>query len=236
MAARKKKQKPVERRRQKPEPETYKTLAELEWERGGRKGEKPPAMEGEYLAWWNALSVTEKRVEEIVALMASGRYLSGVTNHHLARVWQRNPSYVLDLIHEAARVFRRYVRNLDGPRQDEIKAEVIQTFQLIRARALQKTDANNLRVALDATRAYGFYCGVQPVAQVDLTHRQGDGAPGEMDDWTVDELEAYAQSGKRPRRALKEVSRQLLAERTDPVAIDTNGHDATPTDEDPTRH
>jgi hypothetical protein len=149
--------------------------------------------------WESTLTEQEKRIEEIVAKMQAGAWLTGVSDRALSREWNVAPDTVRKQAAEASRIVRRRLRE-DPEAQKDARAQIIQTFEVIRAKAMAKGDPASLRVALDATRAFGFYIGVEPVKRLDVTERHDP-----VEGWSVEEMIAYAREGKRPRqRAIRE--------------------------------
>lgn len=140
----------------------------------------------------------EARVEEVLDLMCRGQWLAGVSDKMLGQRWKVTPDAVRKVSAEASRVLRRRVRD-DPEAQKEARAQMLQMFEVIRAKGMANGDAPSLRVALDALRAYGFYLGIEPAKKLELNERATP-----MDDWTLQEKVAYAETGKRPeRRALR---------------------------------
>ena len=156
----------------------------------------PETFEG----WQAGLTETEKRVDEIVHRMQSGVWLSGVSVRALAKEWNITPDRVHKLAAEASRRLRLLLRE-DPAALKEAKAAVVQTFEVIRAKAMAMNDAQGLRVALDATRALGFYLGVEPAKQVDVGHRADP-----FEGWSTEEKLAFSRDGSRPRRALRQLA------------------------------
>lgn len=154
----------------------------------------------------------ERRVEQVVDLMCRGQWLAGVSHKMLAQQWGCTPDNVRKVSAEASRVIRSWLR--DTPEaKEEARAMLLQNFEVIRAKAMAKGDAYNLRVALDAMKAYGFYLGIEPAKQLDVTQRQ-DAFPG----WTTEQKLEYSKTGRKPRRILE---RQLARE----IVGNGNGHD-----------
>ena len=160
---------------------------------------KPRPAAGTHDAWEASLTELDRRVEEIVLKMQSGAWLTGVSDRALAREWNVAPDTVRKAAAEASRTVRRRLRE-DPKAQAEARAQILQTFEVIRAKAMAKGDPASLRVALDATRAFGFYLVVEPAKKLDVTERQDP-----VEGWSVEEKLAYARDGKRPRRALRRV-------------------------------
>lgn len=159
-----------------------------------RKPPKPPAP-GSHDHWESQLSDMERRIDEIVSKMQAGAWLSGVSERALARDWNVAPDTVRKAAAEASRVIKRMLRD-DPESQKEARAQILQTFEVIRAKAMAKGDPQSLRVALDATRAYGFYLGVEPAKKLDVTERTDP-----FEGWSVAEKLAYSRDGSKPRRA-----------------------------------
>ena len=149
-----------------------------------------------FSSWQQAMSPREKRIEDIVAKMMSGAWLSGVSDHTLAKEWNLSPNTVRKMSAEASRAVRFRLRE-DPAAKEEARAQLLQLFDVIRAKAMAKGDAPGLRVALDACRAYGFYLGIEPAKQLDVTERHDPFAG-----WSTEEKLAMAKDGRRPRKAL----------------------------------
>jgi hypothetical protein len=157
-----------------------------------------------FTEWEASLSERERRIEEIVGKMLSCAWLSGVSDQALAKEWNYAPNTIRKMAAEASRMLKYRVRS-DDKMKDEARAELIQTFAVIRAKAFANGDSHSLRVALDASRAYGFYLGIEPAKQVDVAHRTSP-----VEGWSPAEMLEYAQSGKRPaRRALKRAAQMM---------------------------
>lgn len=142
------------------------------------------------------LTVREQRVERVLDLMCRGQWLTGVTDKLLAKEWGVTPDHARKISAEASRALRLRVRD-DPEGQKEARAQILQIFDVIRTKAMAAGDAQNLRVALDATRAFGFYMGIEPVKRLELNDRRGE-TP--IDQWTLEEKLAFASTGKRPER------------------------------------
>jgi hypothetical protein len=168
-----------------------------------------------YDGWHGALTETERRVDDIVQKMQSGAWLSGVSERALAKEWNVSPFTVRGYAVEASRMIRRTLRT-DPAAREEARAAVMQTFEVIRAKAMGKGDPQSLRVALDATRALGFYMGVEPPKQLDIGRREDP-----FEGWTTDEKLAFSRDGSRPRRAVRAV---LSEPSSAPRVTAGNGH------------
>ncbi len=155
-----------------------------------------PPREKTFVQWQSELTDRERRVEDIVHKMQSGSWLSGVSERALAEQWDITPNAVRAIASEASRVIRRRLRD-DPTAKAEARAQIMQTFEVIRAKAMAKGDPASLRVALDATRALGFYQGVEPVRRLDVVERHDP-----FEGWTTEEKLAFANEGRKPRRAL----------------------------------
>lgn len=168
-----------------------------------RKGGKAPQPKrpepGSYDEWQGALPPREKRVEDIVSKMMQGAWLSGVSDKALAQEWNLDPTTVRQMAAEASRMVRFRMR-LDPKAQEEARAQLLQLFDVIRAKAMAKGDPASLRVALDALRAYGFYLGIEPAKQLTVTQ------PDIFAGWTTEEKLAFSRDGSRPRRAANGVA------------------------------
>ncbi len=62
--------------------------------------------------------------------------------------------------------------------------------------------AASLGVALQATRLFGFYTGIEPAKKIEDVTPIADPFEG----WTQDQIKDYAETGRRPRKALVELS------------------------------
>jgi hypothetical protein len=157
---------------------------------------EPPAP-GSFDHWEGKLTDTERRVDAIVQRMQQGAWLSGVSERALAKEWNISPTTVRHHAVEAGRVIRRALRD-DPEAQKDCRAAIVQTFEVIRAKAMAKGDPASLRVALDATRALGFYMGVEPAKKLDVTEHHDP-----FEGWSPAELEAFAVGGTQARRAVR---------------------------------
>jgi len=180
-----------------------------------RPAPRPPAP-GTHAHWEASLSEKERRIEEIAAKMQQGAWLSGVSDRVLAKEWNCSPNTVRKFAAEASRLLRRLLRT-DPDAQREALAEILQTFEVIRAKAMAKGDPASLRVALDATRARGFYLGIEPAKRLEVNERADP-----FEGWTVEEKLAYANDGTKPKRALRRLAAEVdgaEANGADPDAI-----------------
>ncbi len=141
----------------------------------------------------------ERRVEQVVDLMSRGQWLAGVSHKMLAAQWGCTTDNVRKVSAEASRVIRSWLRETPEAKE-EARAQLLQNFEVIRAKAMSRGDAHNLRVALDALRAYGFYLGIEPAKQLDVNQRSST-----FEGWTVADKLEYSRTGRKPRRALERV-------------------------------
>jgi hypothetical protein len=159
----------------------------------------PALPDDSFTQWESRLSPRERRIEDIVGKMMAGAWLSGVSDHTLAKEWNLSPNTVRKMAAEASRAVRFRLREDPGAKEDA-RAMLLQTFEVIRAKAMAKGDAPSLRVALDASRAFGFYLGIEPAKQLDVTQRKDDFAG-----WSTEEKIEYSQTGRKPRRAMSKM-------------------------------
>lgn len=160
-----------------------------------------------YEQWEKGLTTAEQRVEDIVAKMQAGAWLTGVSERALAKEWDCDPNTVRHYAAEANRVVRRQLRE-DPEAKAEARAQLLQIFEVIRAKAMSLGDAQGLRVALDASRAYGHYLGIEPPKRLDVADRTDP-----LEGWSTEEKLAFARDGKKPHRALRRVMQEnILAE------------------------
>lgn len=158
---------------------------------------KPAAAKPETLeAWQASRSERETRIEVIVDRMMQGAWLTGVSDKAFAKEWNLSPNTIRKMAAEASRMVRYQIRT-DPEAQAEARARLIQLFEVIGAKAMGMGDAQGLRVALDAARAYGFYMGVEPAKRLSV---ESDAGP--FEGWTTEEKLAFAKDGKRPKRAV----------------------------------
>lgn len=179
-----------------------------------------------FAEWEASLTPTENLVQEIAEYMANGAWLGGVSDKEVAKKHNLSPDTVRRYAAEANRLLRDRLRE-DPELRSDAKESILQSFRVIRALATKNGDAGSLGVALNATRALGFYLGLEPSRALEVT------TPGHEDfnGWSTEEIEDYAASGKKPRRALRAVARHLLEQGSAPEPIETNGH-GTDDDED----
>lgn len=171
-----------------------------------RATKRAPKVQVQTFAKWEASrTAREKRVDEIVALMSQGAWLAGVSTRKMAKAWDVNPAVVEQSAAEASRVLRRTLRDDDEFYQD-VRCEVLQTFRVVRSVAMaiatSPTTPSSVRVgalgnALQATRLYGFYLGVEPV-RGGGDARKVSNVESELDDWTTEQLDHYARTGEKP--------------------------------------
>lgn len=160
-----------------------------------------------YSRWESEMSVREKRVDEIARRMMQGAWLAGVSGRMMAKEWNVSPAVVEQASAEASRVLRRALR--EGPEfLADVQLEVIQTYRVIRQQALRLSGDKNfgdsarvaaLGVALNATRLYGFYLGIEP----DKNSPAGkvETVESEFDNWSAEELDHYANTREKPKTA-----------------------------------
>jgi hypothetical protein len=169
---------------------------------GRLEGTLPPEQQS-FTQYRDGMTLTEKRIDEIIDAMTGGRWVVGQTGRVLAEQWNVHPDYVGKLAAEASRHVRRLVE-ASPDFADECRAEVLTTFRTIRAVAMQKaTDpkakhnaAGNLMAALHATRMFGFYVGIEPAKKLETTQT----APRAGDGWSREEMERFVVLGERPAR------------------------------------
>jgi len=177
--------------------------------------------------WQASRDVNAQRRDAIVRMMSEGRWLPGVSQEQLAEAWGVSPEVVHHRAQEAGRVLRALC-TLTDEFKEEVLAEVLTTFRVIRTMAMQKATekgntnpAGSLGVALQATRLFGFYTGVEPAKKTeDVTPKQDP-----FEGWTPEEVRDFADTGRKPRRALVALSTGnfgLIGEKP----IDTQGEPA----------
>ncbi len=144
-----------------------------------------PTTPNEFETWQATLSPREQRVEEVALMMAQGQWMVGASHQRLAKKWGIAPGTVEHIASEANRVLRRNFRSDDEGRLDAT-ALVLQTFEVIRVRAMIAGSPSGLRVALEATEALGRYLGIEPPKRIAMTTKN------EFADMTDEEVEALA--------------------------------------------
>lgn len=183
----------------------------------------------DYETWQRGLTDAERYVEKICAYMMHGQWLGGASVEEVAKQESLSPETVRRYAAEANRLLRDRLRR-DPELSDGARFEVLQNFRVIRALAMQQKDAAGLGVALNANRALGFYLGVEPVKRLDVADVTAD----EMEGWSDQELEDFAKSGQRPRKALRAVARELTSGELSRANGNghSNGHDGELTDDE----
>lgn len=81
-------------------------------------------------------TVSERRIDEVVELMTSFRWVPGPSHRSLAKAWGVSVSMVEHVAAEASRVVRRLVR---ADHKEEIAARLATNIELIGARAMART-------------------------------------------------------------------------------------------------
>jgi len=157
--------------------------------------EAEASAEPEFDKWWSGLTPQEQRVEIIIDLMSQGRWFTGTTPKALAHKWQLSVGRVREIAAEASRQVRRYAT--DDPADRELmRNTILTTFDVIRHRGLQNGDSGSMRVALEATKAMGFYLGLEPVQQLGIQ----DGRE-QFHSMSTDDLRGVVERGKQRRAA-----------------------------------
>src|SRR5262245_13286406 len=93
-----------------------------------------------YDQWESGLNERERRVDAIAQKMRAGAWLSGVSDRALAKEWNLSPEMVRQIGAEASRVLRRELRTTPEARE-EARAELLQLFRVIGAKAMANGDA-----------------------------------------------------------------------------------------------
>lgn len=153
-----------------------------------------------FQGWSSSMSERERRIDQITDRMMQGAWLTGVSDKSFAEQWGMSPNTVRKMAAEASRMVRFRIR-LDPEAQADARAQLIQLFQVIGAKAMGMGDAQGLRVALDAARAFGFYMGIEPAKRLEVETNANP-----FDGWTTEEKLAYAREGRRPRRAVRQLA------------------------------
>lgn len=167
----------------------------------GKKGNGHEAKTFEQ--WQSGLTQNERRLDDIVQKMLAGAWLPGVSDRAFAKEWAVTPGHVRRLSAEANRQIRKQLRE-DPEACAEAKAELLQTFRVIRAKGMLaaqtadnhgRIDTGGLRVALEATKALGTYLGLEPPRRVQVSESDP------FADWSDEQLERFADTGERPDRS-----------------------------------
>lgn len=148
----------------------------------------PATEEPSFEGWKSDLTPRELRVDEIVQMMAQGQWMAGVSHRQLAEKWGVTPGTVEHIACEANRQLRTVFRR-DEESLKDLRAMVLQTFEVIRVRGLLARSPGGLRVALEANEALGRYLGIEPPKKLSI--REG----GEFDNMTDAELRAIVAGG-----------------------------------------
>lgn len=169
----------------------------------------------------------EQRRDHILGMMSRGQWLPGASEDALAERWNITPRAVKERAEEASKLMRMMCR-ATPEFQESVRAEVLQTFRVIRAMGMRAAagpehpgpdatpaqlsahaealrrhqPAPALAVALQATRLFGFYTGVEPAKKIEDVTPVADPFEG----WTLEQKREFAETGKRPKRALAELS------------------------------
>lgn len=168
-----------------------------------RRKAKRPGTDQTWEEWRESRTEQQQLVDVIVAAMSNGSWLPGVSGDKLAQERGIAPSRVASAAKEAGLALRAL--NAMSPEfKEACRNECLQTFRIIRAMAISKaapgTNPNPaacLGVALNATRLFGLYTGVEPARSTE--------APVEADPfagWTDAEVEEFGETGRRPKRQL----------------------------------
>jgi hypothetical protein len=142
----------------------------------------------EFEQWQAARTPREKRVDEVVELMAAGQWRAGHSHRALAARWGVVPGTVEHIAAEANRLLRHAFR-AEPEARAEILAQCLLTFDSIRQRMLANGTPSAMRVALEATEAFGRYMGVEPPKNVKLS------TSDEFENLTDEQLEQVATGG-----------------------------------------
>lgn len=159
-----------------------------------KRAAKPKPAPSEYESWRATLTLREQRVDEVVRMMAQGQWMAGVSHAQLAKKWGVVPGTVEHVALEANRILRRNFRT-DAEGRKDATALILQTFEVIRVRAMLAGSAGGLRVALEATEALGRYLGLEPPKTI----RTLD-ADDELDRLDDEQLGEVAKDGSRALR------------------------------------
>ncbi len=137
---------------------------------------------------------TLDRIEIIEKMMAAGIWTRGISDRALAEKWGVTPHRVRQLASEASRGLRR-LEDEDPEYRESLRAEILQTFAVVRHRALEFADSPAaLRVAMEAASTLARYHGIEPAPALNLQ------IGGQFGDWSSAELTHYAETGERPER------------------------------------
>ncbi len=155
----------------------------------------------------NAMSLTEKRIDRCLQIMAAGEWQTVVTEQMLETEFGIRSTGVRALAAEANRILRRSVG-----RDNEVKARLLATIDALRFAAQKQTrrvrmwnrkekcfevfddPEPDIGSALKATELYGKYLGLLP-NRIILAKEDDD-----FDGWSDEELDAYSKEGVVPAR------------------------------------
>ncbi len=137
-------------------------------------------------------TLMEQRVDVIIGMMRTGKWVAGQSDTVLAQAWNMGAPSVRRIAAEASRQIRRMLEESEEDKK-AILADIRTFMKDIAVQARQQGTPHALRVAADAMDRYADYLGVLPSIKV-TTQRDPFG------DWTEEELAQFLKDGKRPRR------------------------------------
>lgn len=128
-----------------------------------------------------------QRVQAIVEIIGTGRWVEGVTTHELAEMWGVGPSRVHTLVGEARRWFTRTLT------EEEVcfyRRQAVGRLERLWAMAMEQSD---VRAGAAIIKLEGQIVGYL------TTHKPTGNSGGSVHtDWTIDQMNDYALSGKNP--------------------------------------
>jgi hypothetical protein len=145
------------------------------------------------------LTRTEARIDQILAMMVDGQWVTGKTSRGLATLWNMSTSRVENYAAEASRIIRRYYRDDPEARKD-LLARHCQTME----RLAQKAEANGPKTYREAIEANKVLAQLQGVLKVQLVADVTDSRLQFFAGWTSEEKLHFAETGERPARFTKE--------------------------------
>jgi hypothetical protein len=137
---------------------------------------------------------TEARIDQIVAMMCSGAWVTGVSHRLLCEVFNVGLTTVEAYSAEASRVIRRMVRESPEDRADML-ARLKQTFERLGQKAESRGSEKGYRDAIEAYKMLALLHGVvkQQVVVEDADPFQG---------WSRAEKEHFVETGEKPVRGV----------------------------------
>lgn len=150
-------------------------------------------------------TIYDQRIDFLMELMDTGRWLPGVTERVIATGWNCSRPHVRRMAAEASRAIKRRLHE-DPKALADARAACIFTFMRLAYKAEQLGDAQGLREARESTLEYARFMGIAPKPQLELS--DADPFAG----WSTEDKERFASTGERPSRKVRRVLAAAIAE------------------------